>query len=109
MNSSCGINKTFLNVFAIAVLSLSFSLLCLSFLLQAGGGPSNRVVGGETQAAGARSRAAGQILSGPRETTEGSSGPEEGSGASLRSTFKHLKSFKRDLFNIYVCVFVCFE
>ncbi len=51
------------------------------FLLQAGGGASGGVVGGETQAAGARRWAAAEIHSGQRETAEGSGGPEEGTAA----------------------------
>lgn len=56
------------------------SLFCLpsARYLQAAGGPSSEVDGGETQAAGARSWAAAEILSGQRETAEGSSGSEEG-------------------------------
>lgn len=56
-----------------------WSCMCTCVYLQAAGGPSSEVVGGETQAAGARSWAAAEILSGQRETAEGSSGSEEGS------------------------------
>lgn len=61
--------------------SFPLSAVRVLFHLQAGGGPSGGVVGGETQAAGARRRAAAEILSGQRETAEGSGGPEEGTAA----------------------------
>lgn len=54
-------------------------------ILKAPGGPAGEVVGGQARAAGARGRAAAEVLAGQRETAEGSSGSEEG-----RSPFKGL-------------------